>query len=145
MGNFLVHIVSGPEHPTRAALGFLVARTALDQGQDVNVFLAGDAVQLMRDAVLDNLSGLGTGGLREHYDALVGLAQPHDPLAQPAQPPRRCRRGPQVHGRSGQAGGREPLRSRTRGHRGGDEQPGAAWCPVPVRPSWFSFGTRTLS
>lgn len=71
MSDFLVHIVSGPEHPTRAALGFLVARTALDQGHGVTVFLAGDAVQLMRDAVLDNLSGLGTGGLREHYDALV--------------------------------------------------------------------------
>ena len=35
------------------------------------MFLAGDAVHLMRDAVLDNLSGLGTGALREHYDALV--------------------------------------------------------------------------
>ncbi len=68
---FLVHIVTGPEHPTRAAMGFLVARTALDQGHDVRVFLAGDGVQLMRDAVLDNLAGLGTGGLREHYDALV--------------------------------------------------------------------------
>ena len=71
MSDFLVHIVSGPEHPTRAALGFLVARTALGQGHGVKVFLAGDAVQLMRDAVLDNLSGLGTGVLREHYDALV--------------------------------------------------------------------------
>ena len=71
MSEFLVHIVTGPENPTRAAMGFLVAKTAFDQGHDVKVFLAGDAVQLMRDAVLDNLSGLGTGALREHYDALV--------------------------------------------------------------------------
>ncbi len=71
MSDFLVHIVTGPEHPTRAAMGFLVARTALDQGHDVKVFLAGDGVQLIRDAVLDNLTGLGTGSLREHYDALV--------------------------------------------------------------------------
>jgi uncharacterized protein len=60
MAKILVHITNGPEHPTRAALGFLVA-----------LFLAGDAVQLLRDAVLDSLAGLGTGGLREHYDAIV--------------------------------------------------------------------------
>ncbi len=71
MSDFLVHIVTGPENPTRAAMGFLVAKTAVDQGHDVKVFLAGDAVQLMRDAVLDNLLGLGTGALREHYDARV--------------------------------------------------------------------------
>ena len=35
------------------------------------MFLAGDAVQLLRDATLDSLSGLGTGKLREHYDAIV--------------------------------------------------------------------------
>jgi len=35
------------------------------------LFLAGDAVQLLRDAVLDSLTGLGTGSLRESYDAIV--------------------------------------------------------------------------
>jgi predicted peroxiredoxin len=67
----LVHVTHGPEHPTRAALGFLVARTAVEEGHEVRVFLAGDAVQLMRTNVLDNLSGLGTGKLREHYDVLT--------------------------------------------------------------------------
>ena len=67
----LVHLTSGPENPTRAALAFLVARTAIEQGHAVSLFLAGDAVQLMRDAALDNLVGLGTGKLREHYDAIV--------------------------------------------------------------------------
>ena len=70
MANILVHITSGPEHPTRAALGFLVAKTAIEEGHSVNLFLAGDAVQLLRDAVLDSLSGLGTGKLREHYEAI---------------------------------------------------------------------------
>lgn len=63
----LVHLTFGPENPTRAALAFLVARTAVEQGHSVSVFLAGDAVQLIRDGVLDNLVGLGTGKLREHY------------------------------------------------------------------------------
>ena len=67
----LVHVTHGPEHPTRAALAFLVARTAIEEGHRVTLFLAGDAVQLIRDPVLDTLSGLGTGRLREHYDAIV--------------------------------------------------------------------------
>ncbi len=67
----LIHITNGPENPTRAALGFLVARTAAEQGYSVTLFLAGDAVQLLRNDVLDNLAGLGTGKLREHYDAIV--------------------------------------------------------------------------
>jgi predicted peroxiredoxin len=67
----LIHLTQGPENPTRAALAFLVAKTALSEGHSVSLFLAGDAVQLLRDGVLDNLSGLGTGKLREHYDAIV--------------------------------------------------------------------------
>ncbi len=71
MGTLLVHITHGPEAPTRAALGLLVARAAVDAGHQVSLFLAGDAVQLIRDSVLDSLSGLGTGSLRESFDAVV--------------------------------------------------------------------------
>jgi predicted peroxiredoxin len=70
VAKILVHVTQGPEHPTRAALGFLVAKAALDEGHEVSLFLAGDAVQLLRDSVLDSLVGLGTGKLRESYDAL---------------------------------------------------------------------------
>ena len=38
----------------------------------MSVFLAGDAVQLIREAVLDSLTGLGTGSLRESFDAIAG-------------------------------------------------------------------------
>ncbi len=71
MGALLVHITHGPEAPTRAALGLLVAKAAVEEGHTVSVFLAGDAVQLVRDAVLDSLNGLGTGSLRESFDAVV--------------------------------------------------------------------------
>ncbi len=71
MAKILVHLTHGPEHPTRAALAFLVAKSALDEGHEVTLFLAGDAVQVLRDPVLDNLAGLGTGRLRDLYDALV--------------------------------------------------------------------------
>ena len=69
--SILVHVTHGPEHPTRAALAFAVARAALDDGHKVSLFLAGDAVQLIRDGVLDSLNGLGTGNLRESYEALA--------------------------------------------------------------------------
>lgn len=71
MASLLVHIVTGPENATRAALGLLVARTACGAGHEVTVFFAGDAVSLLRDETLDALQGVGTGSLREHHDALV--------------------------------------------------------------------------
>lgn len=71
MASLLVHITQGPEAPTPAALGMLVARTALAEGHDVTLFLAGDGVQLIRDAVLDSTNGVGTGSLREHFDAIA--------------------------------------------------------------------------
>jgi uncharacterized protein len=71
MAKILVHATHGPENPTRAALAFLVAKAAVDEGHSVSLFLAGEASQLIRESVLDSLSGLGTGQLREHFDALV--------------------------------------------------------------------------
>jgi predicted peroxiredoxin len=71
MASILVHLTCGPENPTKAALAFLVARTAAEDGHAVSLFLAGDAVQLLRESVLDALTGLGTGELRGHYDAIV--------------------------------------------------------------------------
>jgi uncharacterized protein len=69
--NILIHVTTGPENPSKAALAFLVAKTAVEEGHTVSVFLAADGVQLFRTDVLDNLAGLGTGKLREHFDVLV--------------------------------------------------------------------------
>jgi uncharacterized protein len=71
MASILVHVTCGPENPTEATLAFFVAAAAIDAGHQVHLFLAGDAVQLVRKAVLDNLVGLGSGALREHYDKLA--------------------------------------------------------------------------
>ena len=68
MAHILVNLTHGPEHPFRAALGFLMAATACEKGHQVSIFLAGDATQLIRDAVIDNLVGLGSGELRSHFD-----------------------------------------------------------------------------
>ena len=53
MAKILIHVTCGPENPTKGALAFLVAKAAVDEGHEVSMFLAGDGVQLLRDAVLD--------------------------------------------------------------------------------------------
>lgn len=76
MAKVLVHLVSGPEHPTRAALALLVARAAVAEGHDVQVFLAGDAVQLARPETAGAVHGVGTGVFAEQWDALVDAGVP---------------------------------------------------------------------
>ena len=71
MPSLLVHITCRPENPTKAALSFFVAAAAVEAGHTVHVFLAGDAVQLIRALVLNSLVGLGTGSLREHFDKII--------------------------------------------------------------------------
>ena len=70
MAKLLIHIATGPENPTRAALGLLVARTAVEEGHEVNVFLAGDAVQFAREETAAVAQGIGTGSVAEHLAAL---------------------------------------------------------------------------
>ncbi|MEO6013232.1 MAG: DsrE family protein [Devosia sp.] len=69
--NFLVHIHTGPDNATEAALGFLVAMTAQKAGHTVTVFLAGDGAALITDAALSSVEGKGTGKLKESFDALI--------------------------------------------------------------------------
>ena len=76
MARLLVHLATGPENPTRAALALLVARTAAEEGHDVTVFLAGDAVQFARSETADAAQGVGTGSVSEHLDALAGAGVP---------------------------------------------------------------------
>ena len=71
MAKVMVHITHGPEHPSRAALGFHVAKAAIEDGHSVTLFLAGDGVQLMRDGAIEHLNGLGTGNLQVLYEAVV--------------------------------------------------------------------------
>jgi len=49
-----------------------VARTAVDEGHEVQVFIAGDAVQLVREETAAAAQGIGTGSVAEHLEALRG-------------------------------------------------------------------------
>ena len=68
---FLIHVTTGQDNPTKAALSFLVAKTALEEGHQVNFFLAGDAVLLLKDEILNSVTGLGTGKLSDHFKVIV--------------------------------------------------------------------------
>jgi predicted peroxiredoxin len=76
MSKLLVHLATGPENPTRAALALLIARTASEEGHDVQLFLAGDAVQLARPATGSLAQGIGTGSFGEHWEALASAGVP---------------------------------------------------------------------
>jgi predicted peroxiredoxin len=73
MAKILIHLTHGPEAPTQADRAFLIAKTAINEGHNVSMFLAGSAVQLMRDDILDSVIGVGDGvtSLRESYDAII--------------------------------------------------------------------------
>lgn len=76
MAKFLIHLATGPENPTRAALALLIARTATSEGHEVRLFLAGDAVQLVRPETADAVHGVGTGSFAEHWKALEDAGVP---------------------------------------------------------------------
>lgn len=76
MAKLLVHLATGPENATRAALALLVAKTAVSEGHDVSVFLAGDAVQLARTETAEATNGVGTGNVQEHLTALRDAGVP---------------------------------------------------------------------
>lgn len=69
MARMLIHIHTGPQDPTKAALGLLVAATAEKEGHDISLFLAGDGVHLL-SATHADVTGQGTGRVGDHLDAL---------------------------------------------------------------------------
>lgn len=71
MARILIHVNGGPETPARAASALLAAKSALDEGHSVSLFVAGDAVRLVRDAATRIPAGLGARRLREHIDAAL--------------------------------------------------------------------------
>ena len=73
-GRLLVHLTCGVENPTRAALALLVAATAAKDGHQVDVFIAGDGVSLLRPSTIAAVVGVGTGAVADHLDALRGAA-----------------------------------------------------------------------
>lgn len=66
----LIHLTTGVENPTKAALALLVASTALAEGHDVDVFVAGDGVSALRAESAAVMQGIGTGSVADHLEKL---------------------------------------------------------------------------
>ncbi|QCJ41221.1 multidrug transporter [Bacillus sp. S3] len=73
MAKILVHLTHGPSAPTQADRAFLIARTAIEEGHQVSMFLAGAAVELIRDENLNQTLGIGetAATLRDSVNAII--------------------------------------------------------------------------
>lgn len=70
MGKFLIHITTGPADTTKSTLGCLIASTALKEGHDVDVFMAGDGVHLFAPSTLATQDAAGIGKLGDLIAAI---------------------------------------------------------------------------
>lgn len=73
---FLIHVVSATDAPTRTALGLLIAKSAAEEGHQVDVFLAGDGAGLAKPETAARIDGLGTGNAGEWLASLRELEVP---------------------------------------------------------------------
>jgi predicted peroxiredoxin len=65
MGRILLKSAWGSDDPTKASFAFLHANAFAAHGQEVQVFLLGEAVNIMRDEVADAIVPVGWPPLRE--------------------------------------------------------------------------------
>jgi len=76
MARILYLGTSGSDDPTRAGLPFNFAMGALDAGHRPEIFLAGEAAYLMKDAVLAAVQPVAMPALKEMLDELVAQRVP---------------------------------------------------------------------
>jgi predicted peroxiredoxin len=76
MANILYLGTSGSDDPTRAGLPFNFAMGALDAGHRPEIFLAGEAVYLMKATVADAVKPVAMAPLKEMLDEVVAQRVP---------------------------------------------------------------------
>lgn len=67
MASMLFHGFHGSENPTMACFPFLQALANKERGDQVQIALAGDAVVLMKDAVINSVVPVGWPPLKETF------------------------------------------------------------------------------
>lgn len=72
----IVSVTSGTEDPTRATLGVLAAKQAMDQGHEVTVWLQGEGAVLANKNVYPSVVGVNMPPLKDAMDALVANGVP---------------------------------------------------------------------
>jgi predicted peroxiredoxin len=76
MATILYLGTSGSDHPTRAGLPFNFAMGALDAGHQPEIFLAGEAVYLMKSVVADAVMPVAMEPLKTMLDEIVAQGVP---------------------------------------------------------------------
>lgn len=72
----LVKSAWGSDDPTKAAFAFLHGNALAEAGHEVQIFLLGEAVSVMRDPVANAIVPVGWPPLAETLKATVGLRIP---------------------------------------------------------------------
>jgi predicted peroxiredoxin len=76
MARILYLGTAGSDDPTRAGFPFNFAMGALDAGHQPEIFLAGEAAYLMKDAVIASVQPVAMPALKEMLDELVAQRVP---------------------------------------------------------------------
>ena len=76
MARLLFHSFSGSENPTKACFPFLQALANKERGDDVEIALAGDAVVLMKDEVINSVVPVGWPPLKETFEKVRNAGIP---------------------------------------------------------------------
>ena len=71
MTSIVFHVLVGGENPTRASLPFLMAAASKERGDDVEIALAGDAVVLITDPIINAVVPVGWPPLKELMQKVI--------------------------------------------------------------------------
>ena len=66
----------GTDDPTQATFPFLMAKGAIEAGHETGIILMGESAPLIKDHIVDQVSGVGIPPLRELVDFLVANEVP---------------------------------------------------------------------
>ena len=61
-----VQSIQGPENAVNSVYPIMSASQTTEAGHEVSIFLAGNAVSIMKAEIVDNMSAIGIGKLSDH-------------------------------------------------------------------------------
>lgn len=76
MAKILYSTSHGSDDPTRASIAFVAAIGAVDAGHEAAITLLGEATYLMKDAIADQIDGVGWPPLRELLPQVIKHGTP---------------------------------------------------------------------
>ncbi len=71
MGKILYVVTHGTDDPTRASIGFNMARGAKEAGHEAGIALLMDATVLIKDLIRETMVGVGLSPLKELFTTAV--------------------------------------------------------------------------